>query len=123
MFFATQNTENSMVICNMDPRQHGPGTDHVPVLTTLDLDVPMAATESWRNYRAMEWPKFREELAEQLAAIPGPGVLIDETQYQKAVNDLTVALQTAIERAVLLSKTSPHSCHWWNEDLSWLKRR
>ena len=119
--FTTQNTENSMVICDTDPRQPGPGTDHVPVLTTLDLDVPTAAIKSRRNYRAMEWPKFREELVEQLAAIPGPGVLIDETQYQKAVNNLTAALQTAIEWAVPLSKTSPHSHHWWTEDLSQLK--
>ena len=59
---------------------------------------------------------------EQLAAIPGPGVLIDETQYQKAVGDLTAALQTAIEWVVPLSKTSPHLRRWWNEDLSRLKK-
>ena len=56
------------------------------------------------NYRATEWPKFHDELVEQLAAIPGLGALVDETQYQKAVDDLTAALQTAIERAVPLSK-------------------
>ena len=120
--FAMQNIENSMVICDTDPRQCGPGTDHVPVLTTLDLNVPTAVIKSWRNYRATEWPKFREELAEQLAAIPDLGVLINETQYQKAVDDLTAALQTAIEWAVPLSKPSPHSHHWWNEDLSQLKK-
>ena len=89
--FATQNTEHLVVICDMDPRQRGPGTDHVPVLMTLDLEVPAAVAESRRNYRAMEWPKFREALAECLTTILGPGALVDEAQFQRAIDNLTSA--------------------------------
>ena len=59
---------------------------------------------------------------EQLAAMPDPGTLLNEVQFQRAADDLTAALQAAIELAVPMSKPSPHSCRWWNEDLSWLKK-
>ena len=60
--FATHNTEPLIVVCDTDPRQWGPGTDHIPVLTTLDLKIPMAVVASHKNYRAEDWPKFRNAL-------------------------------------------------------------
>ena len=44
--FATQGTEHLVVACDTDPRLWGPGTDHVPILTTLDLEVPAVAAEN-----------------------------------------------------------------------------
>ena len=115
--FATQGTEHLVVVCDTDPRLWGPGTDHMLILTTLDLEVPAVAAENRKNFRSTDWSKFRETLAEQLATIPDPCTLLDEVQVQRAVDDLTVALQAAIELTVPMSKPSPHSRHWWNEDL------
>ena len=106
--FAMHNTKHLMVACNTDPRQRGPGTDHVPVLTTLDLEIPAAAAISHRNFRAADWLKFRQMLMDQLDNIPGPCALLNELQFQGAVSDLTMALQEAIEHVVPLSKPSPH---------------
>src|SRR6266481_4386627 len=39
--FATANMEGLVVICDTAPGQRGPSTDHVPVLTTLELSVPV----------------------------------------------------------------------------------
>ena len=38
--FATHNVECLVVVCDTDPRLRGPGTNHVLILTTLDLEVP-----------------------------------------------------------------------------------
>jgi hypothetical protein len=35
--FCSTNTEEMVTICDTDPRLRGPGTDHVPILTTLEL--------------------------------------------------------------------------------------
>ena len=107
--FAMHHTEHLMVACNTDPRQRAPGTDHVPVLTTLDLEILAAAAISRRNFRAADWSKFHQTLTDQLDNIPGPRTLLNESQFQEAVSDLTTALQAAIEHTVPLSKPSPHS--------------
>ena len=120
--FAMHNTEHLVVACNTDPRQRGPGTDHVPVLTTLDLEIPAAAAISRRNFRAVDWSKFRQMLTDQLDKIPGPRTLLNESQFQEVVDDLMTALQAAIEHAVPLSKPSPHLRRWWNDELSRLKK-
>src|SRR6266481_4526292 len=61
--FATANTESAVVICDTDPRLRGPGTDHVPVLTTLSFSIPSKTEEQRRNFRDVDWGNFREELA------------------------------------------------------------
>ena len=120
--FATANTEDSVVICDMDPRQRGLGTDHVPILTTLDISVPKVEEEGCRNFRTMDWDRFRQELEAQLSLILGPCTLINESQFQKAIDDLTVALQKTIEAVVPLLQPLPHSFRWWSKELSQLKK-
>ena len=70
--FAMANMEDIMIICDTDLRQRGPGTDHVPVLMTLDIVVPDKVEEPHRNFRAVEWDKFQKELERQLSDIPDP---------------------------------------------------
>ena len=107
--FATPNTESQVVVCDTDPRQRGPGTDHIPILTTLDLAVPVKAEVGCRNFRETDWADFRKELAEQLNSIPDPCTLLTDSQFQKAVVDLTQAIQKTIETVVPISWPSPHS--------------
>src|SRR6266481_1666324 len=70
--FVSGGLVNRVIICDMDPWQRGPSTDHVPVLTTVELEVPAREEEARRNFREMEWDDFREELAMQLDHILGP---------------------------------------------------
>ena len=90
--FAMYNTEHLVVACDTDLRQWGPDTNHVPVLTTLDLVILAAAATSHRNFRATDWPKFHQTLTDQLDNIPGPCALLNEAQFQGAVGDLMTAL-------------------------------
>ena len=57
--FCTDHSEEILVLCTTDPGQRGPKMDHVPILTELDLAVPLAPnTEMW-NYRAVNWKEFK----------------------------------------------------------------
>jgi len=47
----------------MDPQKRCPCTDHVLVLTMVELKVPVREKETCRKFREMEWDDFREELA------------------------------------------------------------
>src|SRR6266481_3703192 len=120
--FATANTEELVVICDMDPRLMGPGTDHVPMLTTLEISIPQREETECRNFREVDWEKFREELESQLGSIPEPCTLIDEAQFQRVVSDLTRVLQLTIEAVVPILWPSPHLHRWWSKELSQMKK-
>ena len=103
------NTE-LIVVCDTDPGQRGPGTDHVPILTTLDISIPQREEERWCDFRGTDWDKFRKALGVQLKAISEPCPLLTESQFQTAVSDLMKALQVTIEATMPLSHALPHSC-------------
>src|SRR5882724_8944770 len=120
--FVSEGQVNCIVICNMDPWQRGPCTDHVPVLTMVELEVLVREEEACRNFRETEWDDFREELAKQLTHIPGPQRLCTDAQFQKAVDDLTLAVQETIDAVVPISKLTPFSGCWWSKQLASLKK-
>ena len=120
--FASTNVEPLIVICDMDPRQRGLGTDHIPVLMTLDIPIPQLEESTCRDFRGMNWEEFRKELETHLSLILEPCPLLRAPQFQRAIADLTQALQNAINIAVPVSQPSPHSCQWWSKDLTHLKR-
>jgi hypothetical protein len=121
--FCTDNMVGSIVRCDTEPRMRGPGTDHVPILTILDVEVKAEPPAPYRNFRTVDWGHFKEELAEQLERLPDARELHTIDEFNNAVNALTVAIQDAIEAAIPLSKAVPHSRRWWNKELSDLKKK
>ena len=120
--FTMANMEGLVVVCDTDPVQRGPGTDHVPILTMLDISVPHRDEERWSDFRGTDWDEFRKVLGAQLSAIPEPCMLQTESQFQNAVRDLTKALQVTIETTMPLSCPLPHLRRWWNKDLACRKK-
>ena len=120
--FTTTNMEGLVVVCDTDPVQRAPGTDHVPILTTLDILIPHRDKKRWWDFRGTDWDEFRKVLGAQLGDILVPCALWTESQFQNAVRDLTKALQVTIETAVPLSHPSPHLRRWWNKDLAHRKK-
>ena len=116
--FATGNMQGHVVVCDMDPRLRGLGTDHVPVLMTLDFKVPARSEEAHRNFRATDWDRFREDLAEWLCYILGLCTLLTDSQFQRAVAELMQTIQAMIESVVPMPWPSPLLCHWWSYNLS-----
>lgn len=121
--WASENLEERLVTCTTEPRLRGPGTDHVPILTVLELPVEMTVPKPSRNFRMTDWHAFREELAIKLEDLPEPTELRTKAEFQDAVEALTRALQEAIAEKVPMSKPCPHSRRWWNKDLDDLRRK
>jgi len=70
--FMMANTEELMVVCNMDPRLRGLGMHNMPILTMIDILIPQKEEAGRRNFREMDWDKFRKSLEMQLGSIPTP---------------------------------------------------
>jgi len=48
--FCTEHTSQSLLECNTAPERHGPKTDHLPILTTLDMSLTMSSDSPPWNY-------------------------------------------------------------------------
>src|SRR3979490_1091384 len=49
--FCTNNITDSIVTCDTAPGRRGPGTNHIPILTTLDIDIEVRNPEPFHNFR------------------------------------------------------------------------
>ncbi|KAI6034485.1 hypothetical protein PISMIDRAFT_76012, partial [Pisolithus microcarpus 441] len=111
--FCTEHTQGLFVKCATDPANRGPKTDHVPVLSVLDLTLTNTNPEPRHNFRATNWEKFRETLRLQLNEVGPPTALATDREFQNAARALTRAIQETIEKEVPLCKPSPYAKRWW----------
>ena len=116
--FCTDHTINIITQCDTKPRRRPPCTDHVPILTVLELEVPSNVHNATHNFKGVDWEEFNEKLSTLLLDIPMPMPITSEEQFHKATNDLMLALHRAIEENVPLSKPCPHAKRWWNKELT-----
>ena len=119
--FCTNHSEPLIMLCTTDPDQRGPKTDHVPILTRIDLDVPLAPDADFRNYREVDWESFNSYLSTLLSRLPLTPIET-EAQFQEAARGLDLALRETVENCVPKTKPSPHSRRWWTKDLTELKK-
>src|ERR1700743_1377678 len=66
------HTTELIVKCDTDPGLRGPRTDHLPILTTLDISLVRNAPRSSRNFRATNWDEFVKHLTNRLDSHPAP---------------------------------------------------
>ena len=120
--FCTDHTEASFVSCTTNPALRGPCTDHVPILSILDLEVPRATCESMYNYRDTDWEKFNKTLKTHMAKLPQAQPLVTDDEFQISARDITKAIQSTIEETIPRSRPNPHSKRWWTKDLTLMRR-
>jgi len=70
--FCTEHTSGYLVSCNTAPEKQGPKTDHLPILTILEMSTTASdESPSW-NYRSVDWEKFHSSLKDSLTELAGP---------------------------------------------------
>jgi len=116
--FCTAHTLDSFTLCDTAPRRRPPCTDHVPILSSLDLNIPCTTTTTTFNFRDVDWKEFRDRLNTHLADIPEPMPITSEAQFQAAAAKLITAIQQTIEDKTPRTKPSPHAKRWWTRELS-----
>ena len=76
------------------PWKRGPKTDHVPIVTHLNLQIPKKIETEFYDFCMTEWKDFRDELVIRLEDIPAPANITTEAQLSKAIGDLTELSKT-----------------------------
>ncbi|KAG2055143.1 hypothetical protein BDR06DRAFT_882700, partial [Suillus hirtellus] len=116
--FCTLHTLDTFTICNTAPRCQLPCTDHIPIYSTLDLNIPQSTTTTTFNYHDVEWDEFHGRLLIHLSEYPELTAITTEEQFQIAAVNPNNALKCTIEDKVLKTKRSLHAKRWWTKELS-----
>ena len=107
--FSSSNLADKVVYCTTEPHLWGPGTDHVPILTVIELPIEQVQVAPSYNFREAEWDDFRDELEARLADIPSPAVLSTEGDFSEVVKSLTGIIQDTIQTTVPQTQPCPNS--------------
>jgi len=107
--------------CNTNPGLRGPNTDHLPILSKLDLPLNHNMTKPTRNFRSTDWNEFNTHLKEVLSPSI-PSRIRTENQFRTSLDMVTTALKSTIEAKVPLNSPFPFTKRWWTHDLSVLRK-
>jgi hypothetical protein len=120
--FCTTRLSNMVTRCEVDPKNRPPCTDHFPIATEISLPQERTTEAPSYNFREVDWTDFRKNLEARLKDLNTPQLLTTEIQFQKAVKDLTEAIQDMIRTRVKIRRPCPDSKRWWNSDLKRMKK-
>ncbi|CAG7854336.1 SubName: Full=Uncharacterized protein {ECO:0000313/EMBL:CCA76494.1} [Serendipita indica DSM 11827] len=122
--WASEGIVQRMVECNTWPEWRPNTTDHVPIVTIIDTDIPRSQEEARPNYKRTNWEKFRKGIE---GAIRADETLSSEPrsveEMEATVDALTSHLQTHLKATTPTSKTSEFQKPWWSDKCKEAHRR
>ena len=120
--WCTSHTLDLFTRCDTDPGLRGPNTDHLPILSTLDLPLLRGTPKPYRNFRSTDWEAFTEQLT-TLLSHSEPKRLATKESFREALDEINMALRTTMEAKVPINKPLPHTKRWWTNELNDLRKK
>ena len=121
--FISDHSEDMLISCDTRMDQQGLLTDHLPILTELNLQLGLIADKPFTNFREVDWAEFQTALGTQLSRLPPPAQICDQAQLDTSCEALTLAIQEAIQEQVPVTEVTPKSKRWWTKELSQLRKK
>jgi hypothetical protein len=119
------DTESTILACEVQSNLRPVNTDHLPIITTLDLSYYPSKTDTRFNFKMADWDKFKNKVKSDLENSPllSRPALNTTQELEEAVNKLFRILQDATAESIPKIKTIPHLKWWWNKTLSAVRKR
>src|SRR5258706_2456957 len=121
-----RNTDSpsSFISCNVDPTIRPALTDHLPIVSVIDLTyIPSKRVERF-NYKNVDWKAYKENLENNLTELTT--LLENPVDTAGRIEHATDLLFEAIDRTtrevVPLIKPTPHTKRWWSNELTLLRK-
>ena len=67
--FCTANLIDRFISCDTYPHLHPQKTDHLPIISVLELEIEEAIQVAKYNFRSENWEEFRKCLEDKLATV------------------------------------------------------
>ena len=122
-FFTSLRLLELITLCEVDPAARPPTTDHLPIITKIQIPQQKASTLTTFNFRDVNWPAFRSNLRKKLNRSPTPHQFQNPEQITTALNSLTSSIQSTIQEIVPLSKPHPDTKRWWTPQLKNMRKK
>lgn len=106
--FCTEITAKHLIHCYTDPARQGPRTDHVPILTTFELQSPHHDNHPTRNYNDVNWKDFNKSLKVSLALFPTDAPIVNEQDFQRTAKG-SLMLSSLPSKNTCLSHAPAHT--------------
>ena len=114
---------DAIVSCEARSGARGLNTDHLPIVTKLDITLTRMQETSTKNYRNVDWEKFWEDLQKKMAPFRLPNEIRDQVSLNRECDRLTIALQETIKEIVPTTEVCLKSKHWWTKEIKELRKR
>ncbi|KAI0026637.1 hypothetical protein K488DRAFT_20944, partial [Vararia minispora EC-137] len=111
----------SVTFCDTFPDQRGPVTDHLPIVTLIDIPIERRKRRIRLKIREVSWKYFRKELQILLDALPPVQTIRSQSELDAAADQLILSLQATTDKMVQKTKFLPNQKRWWTDELTELK--
>ena len=119
------NTVSTTLACEVQSNLHPANTDHLPIITTLDLSYYPTRSSTCFNFKLADWKFFKNSVQEMLNNLPPMNTpeFNSTEDLEEAVNKLFRILQEATAKHIPAAKPQPHLKQWQNKTLLILRRQ
>jgi endonuclease/exonuclease/phosphatase (EEP) superfamily protein YafD len=100
--------------------QYDFGSDHLPIETVIDVAPAHKPEEPKLDLSRTDWELFTKALQIRLKGIPT--ALTTPDAIDRAVAQLTSAIQLSLTDTTPVKKPTPHSKRWWKKGLTELRK-
>ena len=107
--FLSDHSSNTLLFCEVLDDNLGPNTDHLPIITKLDLALTKVPERKIPNFRNIDWEKFRKVLEDKLQTLGLPRPIKSQGELDLECHRLTSILQMTIQSEVPIYDLSPKS--------------
>ena len=119
--FVMENTIDTIIACEAKANNKGLNTDHLPIVTRLDVSMGRTLETITNNYRNVDWEKYRETLQSKLQTFGVPNKIKDQVALNRECDRLTKALQETTDKEVPKMDIFPKSKRWWMREIRELR--
>ena len=120
--FCSSELTNTFISCDTYPQWRPQKTDHMPIISELDIEPERITYVGKHNYKATDWEEFRKTLGENLEMAGDTEEITSEGQFTTKVASVEEAIKAAIHKHVPLTRLSPYAKRWWSKELDGMKR-
>ena len=118
------DSTSTIISCNVKSGRRPANTDHMPIITTIDLTYIPTSSSIRFNYKTINWEEYEERLQERLteadATLTGP--INNKEQLEEATNCLFNIINETTSEIAKTIRITPHTKRWWTNELSNIRR-
>ena len=121
--FISDHSTGLVNICDTITSQRGINTDHLPILTKLELATPIAEDSAMHNFREVDWGLFNKSLEKRLERVGCAERIHTLVWLNEMCSELTKVIQDMITEMVPITHICTRTKRWWTKELMQLWKK